>query len=240
MDSFARRLRTPEERVGMLPNASLPPPQRPPSADADEQLLRSGLIDRDETALARVLDRLFPAMLRLSMYHTRSRAAAEEIVQETWLAAIRGIDRFEGRSSLKTWLFHILRNLAVTRGRRDASMRTFSELRSDPADTRDEPGDGPPLWTRADDPERRLLAAELGRHIERAMASLPPRQREVLVLRDVEGWTSAEVCNALGISQTNQRVLLHRARDRVRRELQVYLVDYDGCPDDDNELLADR
>ena len=233
MEFIARRLRTPEERVGRLPNVSLPPPQQHAQHASDEELLARGLRDGDEKALASVLDRLFPAMLRVAESHVGNRAAAEETVQETWFAALRGIDRFEGRSSLKTWLFHILKNLARTRGKRDARMAPFSDValqatldRGDPVPSRG-PNAAQPLWTSGTDPEAELLSAELAARIERAIAALPARQRELLVLRDVEGWSSEDVCNVFGISQTNQRVILHRARNRVRDDLRSYLADAD-------------
>lgn len=242
MDLITRRLRTPEERVGVLPNGCLPPPDSGNIAlSSHEALLVQALRQGDEKAFARILDRLFAPMLRVALRHVDSRASAEDVVQETWLAALRGIDRFEGRSSIKTWLFHILRNIARTRGRRDARMRPFSELEPATGDSSDapdivtstSPGHGSAqtaLWVRsADDPQESVLTGELAAHIERAMARLPKRQREVIMLRDVDGWTAEEVCNAMGISQTNQRVLLHRARDRVRNELRPYLADSNAC-----------
>jgi RNA polymerase sigma-70 factor (ECF subfamily) len=233
VEFIAQRLRTPEERVGKLPNVSLPPPRQNIELASEEELLARGLRAGDERALASVLDRLFPPMLRLAESYVGNRASAEETVQETWLAALRGIDRFEGRSSLKTWLFRILKNVARTRGKRDARMKPFSDMTlqvtlesGDLLDTLG-PEAPQPLWSNTTDPETELLSAELAAHIERAIATLPERQREVLVLRDVEGWSSEDVCNVLGISQTNQRVILHRARNRVRDDLQVYLADAD-------------
>lgn len=239
MKPTARHLRTPEERVGMLPNASLPPPQ---IEGGEEGLLVRALRWRDEEAFGRVLDAYFPAMLRVALSHVDGRAAAEDVVQETWLAALAGIDGFEGRSSVRTWLFGILRNIARTRGRRESRMRPFGELASGTdgaaADPLDTVVDGRTaaagyglagLWARSEDPERGVLARELEERIEAALSVLPPRQREVIVLRDVEGWSSAEVCNALGLSETNQRVLLHRARNRVREELKAYLTDEEPC-----------
>jgi RNA polymerase sigma-70 factor (ECF subfamily) len=242
VNTTLRQLRTPEERVGMLPNASLPPP----STEENLLLLRA-LRDRDERAFAQVLDAHFSSMLRLALHHVKDRAAAEEVVQDTWLAALDGIERFEGRSSVKTWLFHILRNIARSRGRRDDRMRPFSALQSpaataeglDPVgtivDTRSAAaGNGhTALWSgRNPDPSEELLSAELRDRIDAALATLPQRQREVIVLRDVEGFSAAEVCNVLGVSDTNQRVLLHRARERVRHELRQYIGDGDICADE--------
>lgn len=241
MSQFARQLRTPEERVGMLSNASLPPPA---NTGADEEaLLRHALEQRDEAAFALVLDRYYPAMLRLALAHVRTRAAADEAVQDTWLAALQGFHAFEGRSSIKTWLFRILRNIARATGRKEGRSSSFSDLTAEdgaqgPEDVPRAATHGGPapsaLWMRGSDPERELLSAELAEHLEKAIATLPRRQREVLLLRDVEGWSPAEVCNALGLSDTNQRVILHRARDRVRTELRGYLDDSDGCHDDRN------
>ncbi|MGH7443811.1 MAG: RNA polymerase sigma factor [Longimicrobiales bacterium] len=250
MSQFVRRLRTPEERVGMLPNACLPPPaavQNRTTSSAEDELLLRALRLGDEDAFARVLDLYFSGMLRLALTHVGSRATAEEVIQETWMAAIRGIDRFEGRSSVKTWLFRILRNLARTRGKQDARMRPFTDMERmgenggsvDVADRvrqeRVAGGHAPEaMWVRPTDPESQLLSGELRRELERAIAALPPRQREVIVLRDVEGWSADDVCNAMDISQTNQRVMLHRARDRVRNEIRWYLDDNDDCADDES------
>lgn len=212
----------------------------------EDELLLSALRDGNEAAFALALDLYFTGMLRLAMTHVDSRATAEEVIQDTWLAAIRGIDRFEGRSSVKTWLFRILRNLARTRGARDARMRPLTDLEAIPAgesgpapDERIVGGGAAPahghvaMWVSSTDPEQQMLSRELAEHIERAIAELPPRQREVITLRDVEGWSAEDVCNELGLSQTNQRVILHRARDRVRHELQDYLAENNGCDDDD-------
>lgn len=230
----------------MLPNASLPPPRAGEEYASEDDLLIRALKHGDERAFARATDMYFPGMLRLARSHVDSRATAEELVQETWIAAIRGIDRFEGRSAVKTWLFHILRNLARTRGRRDARMRSFSELQSPESDGTDDRTHEivvdshtargghthQAMWVRSSDPEQDLLSRELASQLERALDVLPPRQREVITMRDVEGWSAEDVCNVLGISQTNQRVILHRARDRVRNELQGYLDD-NACNDDD-------
>lgn len=248
-----RRLRTPEERVGMLPHASLPPPAPSSAASDEDRLLLRALRDGDESAFAEVMDAHFSSMLRVAQSHVNGRAAAEEVVQDTWLAAIEGIGRFEGRSTVKTWLFHILRNIARDRGRRDDRQRPLSTLQSGnaleaPTDPLDRVVDArtaaaghghSAMWSgRNPDPEEQLLVRELGDRLEAALAVLPPRQREVINLRDVEGWSAAEVCNILGISDTNQRVLLHRARERVRHELRHYLSGGDICSDErDDDLL---
>ena len=235
-----RRLRTPEERVGMLPNASLPPPanaEREVTFE-DAQLLRA-LREHEERAFREVTDLYYPAMLRIALAHVESRATADEIIQETWMAALRGIARFEGRAAVKTWLFSILRNLARSRGKRDVRLRMFSDM-AGPEGAADVPfmdrqttAGRDAMWVQSSDPERQLLVRELGDELDRAIATLPARQREVLVLRDVEGWTGEEVCNAMGISQTNQRVMLHRARDRVRNEIRWYLDENGDCAEND-------
>ena len=168
----------------------------------------------------------------------RDRAVAEEVVQETWLAVIRGIESFEGRSSVKTWIFHILANRARTRGVREARSAPFSSLlareleddepsvptdRFRPADAPKWPGGwavAPQPWNA---PEERLLAFETRQLIEQAIAALPPVQREVITLRDVVGMEAPEVCGMMGLTDGNQRVLLHRARSRVRRALDAHL-----------------
>jgi RNA polymerase sigma-70 factor (ECF subfamily) len=189
--------------------------------------LRAG----DEAAFMRIVDRFGPSMLRVARTFVSSRAVAEEVVQETWLGVLKGIDRFEGRSSLKTWIFRILANVARTRGERESRSVPFSSLAGD--------GDGEPavdpskfgpegMWLAPPDawddvPEDRLLARETLGEIEAAIAELPPAQRAVITLRDVDGWPADQVCNVLDISETNQRVLLHRARAKVRRALAAHL-----------------
>ena len=198
------------------------------------QALRNG----DETAFASLVDRYHAPLLRLAMAFVPSQAIAEEVVQETWIGVLEGLSRFEGRSSLKTWIFRILTNQAKTRGVRESRSVPFSPLGHD-EDDRGEPTvdplrfqssgywidhwASPPRSWDEDTPERLLLSKECGQHMENAIEALPPTQRQVLVLRDVDGLSSEEVCNILGISETNQRVLLHRARSRVRRALERYL-----------------
>ena len=175
------------------------------------------------------MDKYGPSLLRLAQLYVPSRAIAEEVVQETWLAVLTGVERFEGRSSLKTWLFRILTNKAKTRGQREARILPFSALAADG----DEDQTAVPVerfarggaWATPPRgvPEERLLAAETRAHIEEAIAALPPNQRAVITLRDVEGLSADEACNVLGLSETNQRVLLHRARAKVRAALERYL-----------------
>src|SRR5262249_10274139 len=184
---------------------------------------------RGEGASRDLVEAYGPAMLRLAQSFVRSRAAAEEVVQDAWVGVLRGIDRFEGRSSLKTWIFRILVNTAKTRGVRDARSVPFSSLvpEGEPAvDPERFLGPDHPMlpgyWAPRprDWPAERLEAKETRELIERTIAELPPQQREVITLRDVEGWSAEETCNVLGLTETNQRVLLHRARSRVRRALE--------------------
>ena len=206
-------------------------------ATRQESDLLRGLRERDEAAFAELVRLYQPSLLRVAQMYVSSRAVAEEVVQETWLGVLNGIDRFEGRSSLKTWIFRILTNIAKTRGQREGRTVPFSALeRPDavpeaavdadrflPPDHERWPGhwaSKPEPW-----PEERLLAAETRAVVERAIDQLPPAQRAVISLRDIEGWSSEEARNALGISETNQRVLLHRARSKVRQALEDYLVE---------------
>lgn len=193
--------------------------------------LRSG----DETAFMMLVEQHQAAMLRLARMYVSTRAVAEEVVQEAWLGIVKGLDRFEGRSSLRTWMYRIVVNLAKTRGLREGRSVPFSALSGDEADPAIDPGwfqgaseRHPGHWrTSPDDwgwvPEDRLVGHETLQYIGLAIDALPPMQAEVLRLRDVLGWSSEEVRNALDLSETNQRVLLHRARSRVRRELDAYL-----------------
>ncbi len=173
-------------------------------------------------------------MLRVAQMFVRDRATAEEVVQETWLAVLNGIDRFEERSSLKTWLFRILTNRAKTRGQRDGRMVPFSSLAG--AGEGDEPSVDPDRFLGPDSPhpgawaapprawpQEKVLEHETLDVIHMAIDELPEAQREVIRLRDVEGWSPMEVADALDISDGNQRVLLHRARSKVRAALERYL-----------------
>jgi RNA polymerase sigma-70 factor (ECF subfamily) len=176
-------------------------------------------------------------MLGVARIYVSSRAVAEEVIQETWVGVLRGIDRFEGRSSLKTWIFRILTNTAKTRAEREGRTIPFSALEPnrvpEPAVAPERfLADGDPRWpghwavapaSWAGLPEDRLLRKETRELVAGAIEALPASQRAVISLRDIEGWESAEVCNVLDVTETNQRVLLHRARSRVRRELESYL-----------------
>jgi RNA polymerase sigma-70 factor, ECF subfamily len=203
----------------------------------DEMRLIEGLRAGDEAAFIELMRRYGPSMLRVAQLYVRSRSVAEEVVQDSWLAVFNGISRFEGRSSLKTWLFRILTNTAKTRAVREGRSVPFSALGGDEegASTVDPdrfmgpeqrfPGHWsipPASW--AGEPEQRLVASETLDVIRREIDKLPPAQALVITMRDVEGFSSEEVRNALDISESNQRVLLHRARTRVRRALEDYLT----------------
>jgi RNA polymerase sigma-70 factor (ECF subfamily) len=208
-----------------------------PTTYADEQQLLAALRMGDDEAFAWLLDEYDARLRRLARDFVSTEAVAEEVVQETWLGVIRGLGRFEGRSSLKTWIYQILINTARTRG--------VKEHRSLPFSSAATMGDGDDGWTGVFDPERFRTGGDWAgwwadppkpwqpdEQVERAavlelvrdaIAMLPESQRIVISLRDLDGWTSNEVCNVLGISQTNQRVILHRARARVRAVLDPHL-----------------
>jgi RNA polymerase sigma-70 factor, ECF subfamily len=215
--------------------------------DDDEARLIAALSRGDADAFAELIDRHSRAMVRVAMAYVPSRAAAEEVVQETWIAVMRGIDRFEGRSSLKTWIFRILTNVAMRSGARERRSVPFSALaraedsgeptvdpdRFLPADHELFPGHWAIMPARWPTPEEGLLAGETREVIAAAIAELPVAQRTVIALRDVEGWSSDEVREALEISAGNQRILLHRARSRVRNAIESYYgavveIDYDA------------
>jgi RNA polymerase sigma-70 factor (ECF subfamily) len=190
----------------------------------DERAIVDALRGGDEDAFRELMDRHNDALLRTALTFVSTRAVAEEVVQETWIGVIAGLDGFEGRSSLKTWIFRILSNRAATRGAREARIVPLSSLGDEPTvDPERFAATGawatpPRPWA----PEDRALAAEARHGIEDAIAALPERQRLVITLRDVEGWPSGEVCDALEITENNQRVLLHRARASVREVLAGY------------------
>src|SRR3954469_9098420 len=206
------------------------------------------LLDRlragDRTAFAELVDAWSPMLLRVARLHVSTHASAEEVVQETWLAVIRQLDRFEGRSSLRTWVFRILENQARTRGVREARAVpwswAFGDDREDGEPTvdrarfrgSDDPWAGgwsvdgrPARWEPP--PEDAAMAAEVRRELGAALDELPARQRTVVELRDVHGLTSDEVCERLGVTPGNQRILLHRGRARLRARLEDV---YRGVP----------
>jgi RNA polymerase sigma-70 factor (ECF subfamily) len=205
------------------------------------QALRKG----DETAFAQLIDHYQASLLRLAMTFVASHAVAEEVVQETWIGVLEGIGRFEERSSLKTWIFRILTNQAKTRGmreRRHAPLSALGNSTKDPETPAVDPSrfqtagywvdhwKSLPRYWDDETPERLFLSKEGLAEIEKAISALPPIQRQVITLRDIEGLTAVDVCNILSISETNQRVLLHRARSHVRRALEQYLDEGDSQP----------
>jgi RNA polymerase sigma-70 factor, ECF subfamily len=194
------------------------------------QALRAG----DEAAFRALLELYGGGMVRVAQMYVSSRAVAEDVVQEALLGVLRGIGRFEGRSSLKTWLFSIVVNIAKTRGVRESRSVPFSSLEDDAggtvlpdrflAESERFPGHWavpPASW--AGVPEERLVADETMAVVRREIDRLPEAQRTVITLRDIEGFDADEVCNALDLTETNQRVLLHRARAKVRAALEEYL-----------------
>lgn len=196
-----------------------------------DDVLVAGLRAGDEATFARLLDTWSRSMVRLARSFVSTADSAEDVVQDTWLAVIQGIHRFEGRSSLKTWVYRILVNTAKNRGVREKRTVLLSDEQGptvDPARFQDADGEYPGHWREFPQawpgPESAVLTGEIQRVIGEALAALPPRQRSVVSLRDIDGHTSAEVCAMLEISAENQRVLLHRARAAVRARLEVYFA----------------
>jgi RNA polymerase sigma-70 factor, ECF subfamily len=206
-------------------------------ASAEDLRTAAALRAGDETAFRELVERHHAGLIRVALMYVRTRAVAEEVVQDTWIGVLRSLPRFEGRSSLRTWIFRILANQARTRARREARSVPFSAL-AGPDD--DAPAVDPDRFLSAEHPafaghwgspprswdtipEERLLARETRERVLEAIDGLPATQRAVISLRDVEGWSSDEVCDLLEISEGNQRVLLHRARSKVREALEDYL-----------------
>ena len=201
----------------------------------DEVALVAALRARDEAAFAALVDLHTPAMLRVARGYVPSREIAEEVVQETWIALLKGIDSFEGRSSLRTWLFTVLINIAKRRGMRerrdaDVAVMAFTGGTVDPSRFRDADDPYPGHWRPTevpsafpDTPEGSVLGDEMIALARRELDKLPERQRAVVTMRDMLGFDSAEVCELLDISVANQRVLLHRGRAAVRQVLEDYL-----------------
>jgi RNA polymerase sigma-70 factor (ECF subfamily) len=204
------------------------------TAVSDEQTL-AALRSGDEDTFRDLFARSYPMMKRVARTYVASDAVAEEVVQETWTAVVTGIDRFEGRSALGTWIFSILTNQAKSHSAREKRAVPFSCVAPSGAE---EPALDPDRFQKDDDawpghwatpprpwqkPERRLLSLEARDHLKAALAQLPDRQRLVVGLRDVDGHSAEEVCGLLGLSQENQRVLLHRGRSRLRAVLEEYL-----------------
>jgi RNA polymerase sigma-70 factor (ECF subfamily) len=192
----------------------------------DEAELIARLRAGDEAAFMTLVNRYHAPLLRLAQSFVPSRAVAEEVVQDTWLGVLRGIDQFEGRSSLKTWLFRILVNRARTAGVRERRHTPVDvgALPAVPPERFDAGGgwvDPPVPW--ADEVDARLDAAKVAELIAGHLDQLPDTQRQVLLLRDFEGLPSPEVCELLGLTEANQRVLLHRARSKVRGFLEAQM-----------------
>ena len=204
-------------------------------AAAAEAELLAALRAGDEDAFRELVREYHPSLVRVARIYVPTQSAAEEVAADTWLGVLKGLSRFEGRSSLRTWIFRILTNIAKTRAVRDARTLPFSAL-GDPARVPEPAVDAdrfldpdhprwPGHWAVKPEawPEDALLAGETRERLAEAIEALPPAQRAVISLRDIEGWSSEEVRNALDLSETNQRVLLHRARSKVRAALESYL-----------------
>lgn len=190
--------------------------------NTDEWLLVERLRAGDQEAFSELVERLHPAMVRLAMTRVRSRAVAEEVAQDAWVGLLRGIDNFEGRSSLRSWLFRIVINRAISSGVRERTQLPVHDAELEHRDGRFSQ-DGwwvtpPTHW--ADEVVDRIVAPDLVELVHAVIAELPEGQRQVVTLRDVEGLSGAEVCAILDITEGNQRVLLHRARTRIRAALE--------------------
>jgi RNA polymerase sigma-70 factor (ECF subfamily) len=193
--------------------------------------LRAG----DDATFLQLVEKLDPSMRRVARMYVSTDAVAEECVQDAWLGVLQGLDGFEGRAALRTWIFRILVNIAKTRGQREGRSTPFSSLLGDdldepavPADAFQQPGEDRAGWWSTPptdwqgEPEDRALAAELRAVLGATLEQLPPMQAVVLRLRDVEGLSSEEVRNVLDLTETNQRVLLHRARSKLRGAVEAY------------------
>lgn len=218
--------------IGDLPSESV--------ASADDWHLIVLLRNGDEAAFVSLIESYHTSMLHLATVFVTRPMVAEEVVQETWMAVLEGLPRFEGRSSLKTWIFRILTNRAKTRAVREGRSIPFASFADESIES-DEPAvepdrfrppgthwaggwlSFPTPWEGS--PEERLLSKETRARIEKAIEALPATQRTIITLRDVEGWSSEETCSLLGISEVNQRVLLHRARSKVRSVLEKYFAE---------------
>ena len=203
-----------------------------PAVGLQESALLDALRSGDEDAFARLVREHHASLHRVARLYVANPAIAEEVVQDTWRGVIRGLWAFEGRSTLKTWIFRILVNRARTRAVREGRSVPFDATLAPESPEHVVSGDDPAspglrAWPTPDpgaSPERTLLTRELGERLRAVIDALPATMRVVLWLRDVEGWSSEEVCNALAIQETNQRVLLHRARSRARAALEPYLA----------------
>jgi RNA polymerase sigma-70 factor (ECF subfamily) len=205
--------------------------------EAEERALVEALRHGDEAAFTTLLDRYQSSLVRLAMMYVPNRQAAEDAVQDTWMGVVQGIDHFEGRSSLRTWLFRILLNRAKAKGvaeRRQVPVSSLDEAADhgdavDPSRFFEQSSRWAGHWSAPPQswdgiPEDRLLGNEVRALVEKVVAGLPQAQREVITLRDIRGLSAGEVCAVLDLSEANQRVLLHRARTKVRARLEAYLT----------------
>lgn len=202
--------------------------------DRDEAQILAALRDGHENTFRDLFAQSYPMMKRVAQAYVGSEAIAEEVVQDTWLAVVTGIGRFQGRSALATWMFSILTNQAKSHSVRERRALPFSAVVSsaedqpavDPDRFQGVDGDWPGHWATPprpwQKPERRLLSLESRQRLREALAQLPERQRVIVALRDVEGLSADEVCDLMGLSPENQRVLLHRGRSRLRTALEEY------------------
>ena len=218
--------------------ATIPSERNRSNVTYEELELIAALRRAEEPAFTTLIERYHGPLLRFAQSFVNSHAVAEEVVQETWMAVLKAIHRFEGRSSLKTWIFRILQNIAKTKGIREHRYVSFADVGS----TKDQEEDGrieperfhtsghltghwvtqPTTWEE-NTPERLLVSKESLSQVKQAIQTLPPLQRQVIILRDIENIDSEEICQLLNITPTNQRVLLHRARSKVREALLSYL-----------------
>jgi RNA polymerase sigma-70 factor, ECF subfamily len=218
---------------GASPETGVQTPR--PRALAVDAAVIEALRRGDEEAFTRLVDQLHASLRRIARLYVSSPAVADEVVQDTWLAVIQGVWAFEGRSSLRTWILRILINRAKTRALREGRTAPFAEVGvGDPEPPEDLVGAahsaaaselGSSLRCPGPSPEARLLTHEARVQIRAAINALPARQRVVITMRDLEGCSSEEVCNVLGLNETNQRVILHRARSKVRAMLAAYYLD---------------
>lgn len=209
--------------------AATPMRHRLDGMDDSEHVLLDRLLAGDESAFETLVAQYHDRLLRLARTYVRTDALAADVVQETWMAVLRGLARFERRSTLRTWIFHILANRATTHAVREGRLIPFADLDAQSRSEQDAPErlrfdaagrwQEPPAPWASSDPERLMLNGEVRHALDAAIEALPEGQRAVVVLRDVEGVPAHDVCNILDLTETNQRVLLHRGRTRLRAVL---------------------
>lgn len=205
------------------------------STRQEEAVLIERLLEGDEETFLQLVSKYQASMVRVARIYVKSGSAAEEVTQEAWMGLLKGLHRFEGRSSLKTWLFRILVNRAKTRRNKDLRSVPFSALGSGEGEEREDSvdpsrfreggawGTMPPERWEKDTPEVLYLRQEARAFVEEELQKLPEKQRIVVTMRDVEGFSSKDVCNVLDVTETHQRVLLHRGRSKIRAALERYL-----------------